>query len=61
MCEDYAYDHFGRYAYLMIDTSIQKDLPRRFPIAARCFPFKNLDDEMTHLPVYFRWRPPPAK
>ena len=56
-CQQYVYEHLGCYAYLVIDTSIHKHLPRRFPVAARIFPFKKKDGRVEHMPLYFRWKP----
>ena len=61
LCQEHAYENLGRYAMLLINFDIHADLPRKFPISARPFPFKNKAGELVHQPIYYRWKPPLKK
>ena len=60
-CQERVYDLFGKYAFLAISVDIHKDLPRRFPVSARIFPFKNKNGETVIQPLWFRYKPPIKK
>ena len=60
-CQELVYHLFGKYAFLAISVDIHKDLPRRFPVTARIFPFMNKYGERVQEPLFFRYKPPLKK